>query len=61
MAQVKELTIARNSPTPASTQIDTLEVNFKLMVKGLTAKKVRVELPDGSSAYLPGEGLDLEN
>jgi len=61
MAQVKELTIARNSPTPASTQIDTLEVNFKLMVKGLTGKNIRVELPDGTSAYIPGEGLDLVN
>jgi len=61
MAQINKITIARNSPSKASVYTDTLEVNSRLKVKGLTGKKVRVELPDGSSAYIPGEGIDMVN
>jgi murein DD-endopeptidase MepM/ murein hydrolase activator NlpD len=61
MAQTKEIIIARNSPSPASIHLDTLEVNSRLIVKGLTGKNMRVELPDGSYAYIQGEGVDLMN
>ena len=59
--QTRGLTVAKNSPTINSIHIDTLEVNSRLRVKGLTGKNIRVELPDGSNAYIPGAGVDLMN
>jgi murein DD-endopeptidase MepM/ murein hydrolase activator NlpD len=46
--------VLRNSPTAASQFTDTLQLDSLITVTGLTGNLCRVQLPDGSTAYVEG-------
>ena len=50
--------IVRSSPGSRSNIVDTLESHSVMLIKALTGNLCRVELPDGSSGYIPGSYIE---
>lgn len=58
LARSNRTVIVRSSPGSRGHVVDTLEPQSVLKIKALTGNLCRVELPDGSSGYIPGSYVE---